>query len=254
MNERLSKIVTELVGAISKVLVDNQVTRQEYRNGVHYIDKTAAEGEIMLICDTFLEHLVIKGEDSRGQNSSQAVQGPFFIADVPWVDGKLEVSPEDNGEPLLIKGSVSAPDGTPVTDATVHVWHSTPDGAYTGFHRGMTPERYRGRLKTDASGKFEVLTTLPVPYSIPDKGPVGTLLAMMDRHPWRPAHVHFKVLKGGFTEFTTQAYFEGGEWVDDDVAGGVVDDLIFPIPLEGDKRILKVDFVLDPAKDAAAVE
>jgi protocatechuate 3,4-dioxygenase beta subunit len=39
---------------------------------------------------------------------------------------------------------------------------------------------------------------LPVGYQIPHKGPVGAMLKAMDRHSWRPAHVHFKVRADGF--------------------------------------------------------
>ena len=248
MNERLTKIVQDLIAAAGKVLAENNVTREEYRQGVHYLAKVQAEKELPLLIDVFLEHLVIKAEDHRGHNSAQAIEGPYFIEEVPWVERALKMAPEDKGEPFIVRGNVKAPDGAPVKDATVFLWHSTPDGAYGGIHDGIPAELYRGRLKTGADGKFEIATTLPVPYTIPDKGPVGALITMMGHHTWRPAHVHFKVRKDGFREFTTQAYFEGGEYVDDDVAGGIVDALIFPIQQEGKNKVLNVDFVLDPRK------
>jgi chlorocatechol 1,2-dioxygenase len=254
MNARVTKVVQDLIAATGKVLADNNVTREEYRQGIRYLAKIQAEKEIPLLTDVFLEHLVIKAEDKRGDNSPQAIEGPYFIEDIPSVKGALKVSPEDKGEPLVVRGSVSAPDGKPVKDATVFVWHSTPDGAYSGFHKGIPKDFYRGKLTTGSDGKFEITTTLPVPYTIPDKGPVGALIAMMGHHTWRPAHVHFKVRKEGFREFTTQAYFEGGKWIDDDVAGGIVDALIFPIGQEGGNKILKVDFILNSVKNVEAAE
>src|SRR3546814_16138534 len=75
---------------------------------------------------------------------------------------------------------------------------------------------YRGKLVTDSQGNYRVRTTMPVPYQIPYEGPTGRLLGHLGSHTWRPAHVHFKVRKDGFEPLTTQYYFEGGKWVDDD--------------------------------------
>jgi chlorocatechol 1,2-dioxygenase len=245
---RLAKIVDELAEAVADVLARNGVDRVQYREGVQYLAKIQAEKEIPLLVDLFVEHLVVKAEDKRGRNSSQAIQGPYFLEDVPWVEGELKVMPEDSGEPLLIRGKITDPEGVPISDATAFVWHSSPDGAYSGFHKGMASEFYRGRVATNADGIFEVLTTMPVPYTIPDKGPVGGLLTMMGRHCWRPAHIHFKLRADGYKELTTQTYFEGGKWVDDDCAGGIVDDLIFAPAIEDGRKVLSVDFKLDNAR------
>src|SRR3546814_4055060 len=69
---------------------------------------------------------------------------------------------------------------------------------------------------------------MPVPYQIPYEGPTGRRLGHLGSHTWRPAHVHFKVRKDGFEPLTTQYYFEGGKWVDDDCCHGVTPDLITP--------------------------
>lgn len=251
MNNRIDKIVDDVANAIASALAENNVTRGEYRHAINYLGKVAEAKEIGLFFDVFLEHLVIKNQDRTGRNSAQAIQGPYFLEDIPWVDGKLKVMAEDNGEPLQIRATVKDPDGRAVPDATVFIWHSTPDGAYSKFHRDLPADLYRGRVKTDSDGRFEVETTMPVPYSIPNKGPTGALLEMMGRHTMRPAHVHFKIRKEGFAEHTTQAYFEGGEWVDNDVAGGIVDALIFKLDEVDGIKALKIDFVLEPAQELA---
>jgi chlorocatechol 1,2-dioxygenase len=247
---RLATIIDELAQAIAAVLARNGVDRVQYREAIQYLAKIQAEKEIPLLLDLHIEHLVVKAEDKVGQNSSQAIQGPYFIEDIPWVENALKVIPEDNGEPLLVRGRIAAPDGKPIAGATAFIWHSTPDGAYSGFHKGMAPDLYRGRIKADANGQFEVLTTMPVPYTIPNKGPVGGLLAMMNRHSWRPAHIHFKLRANDYKDLTTQAYFEGGKWVDDDCAGGIVDTLVFAPQIENGRKVLSIDFTLDTLKAA----
>jgi protocatechuate 3,4-dioxygenase beta subunit len=61
------------------------------------------------------------------------------------------------------------------------------------FHNNIPRDFDRGKLRTDDAGRYQVRTTVPVAYQIPRKGPVGAMLEAMDRHSWRPAHVHFKV-------------------------------------------------------------
>ncbi len=47
---------------------------------------------------------------------------------------------------------------------------------------------------------------------------------------------------------TTQLYFRGGEYVDDDVATATKPELILdPVPGGGGKDYVSYDFVLDPA-------
>ena len=38
---------------------------------------------------------------------------------------------------------------------------------------------------------------LPKPYTVPTNGPVGRYLEAVGQHPWRPAHIHFKVTAPG---------------------------------------------------------
>src|SRR5690606_30408415 len=97
------------------------------------------------------------------------------------------------------------------------------------------------------SGEFCIRTTVPAPYMIPHEGPSGRLLEYMGRHPWRPAHVHFKVRADGFQEHTTQSYFVGGEWLDSDCVEGVRPALIHQLNKSEDGKVLEKDFILDPA-------
>lgn len=45
-------------------------------------------------------------------------------------------------------------------------------------------------FETDSEGKYSTIALKPTPYPIPFDGPAGNLLQMMDRHPYRPAHIH----------------------------------------------------------------
>src|SRR3546814_4518656 len=84
-------------------------------------------------------------------------------------------------------GRVTGMDGRPLARATINVWHSTPEGRYSGIHDGIPPHYYRGKIITDADGRYNVRSIMPIPYQIPNEGPTGALLTAMGRHPWRPA-------------------------------------------------------------------
>ena len=51
----------------------------------------------------------------------------------------------------------------------------------------------RGKFRTGEDGRYGYYCLRPTPYPVPDDGPAGELLGLMDRHPYRPAHIHILV-------------------------------------------------------------
>lgn len=47
----------------------------------------------------------------------------------------------------------------------------------------------------------------------------------MGRHPWRPAHIHFKVSADGHQDLKTELYPDDDEYIDGDAVFGVRDAL-----------------------------
>ncbi len=64
----------------------------------------------------------------------------------------------------------------------------------------------RGRFKTDAQGRFALRSVRPAGYPVPTDGPCGDLLRAQQRHPNRPAHLHFMVSKPGHKVLISQVY------------------------------------------------
>jgi hydroxyquinol 1,2-dioxygenase len=56
----------------------------------------------------------------------------------------------------------------------------------------------------------------PVPYRIPDDGPVGRMLAATGRHSWRPAHIHIIVRADGYETLTTHIFDSASNYLDSD--------------------------------------
>ena len=106
----------------------------------------------------------------------------------------------------------------------------------------------RGRFQTDAQGRYSFYCLRPAPYPIPDDGPAGRFLAMLDRHPFRPAHIHFIVTAPGHRALTTQVFDSRDQYITNDSVFAVKDELVIHFkPREGDKQAkwaLEYDFVL----------
>ena len=73
---------------------------------------------------------------------------------------------------------------------------------------------------------FRFRSIRPSGYPIPTTGPVGDLLAALDRHPFRPAHVHAMVYKPGYKTITSQIYSHDDPMLDTDAQFGVTGPLI----------------------------
>ncbi|RYP46932.1 hypothetical protein DL769_011356 [Monosporascus sp. CRB-8-3] len=82
----------------------------------------------------------------------------------------------------------------------------------------------RGRFRTDARGRYALVCLRPTAYPVPADGPAGRLLRLLDRHPWRPGHVHFVVAAPGHRPLTTQVF--------DADDGRCADDAVFAVKEE----------------------
>jgi len=65
-----------------------------------------------------------------------------------------------------------------------------------------------------------------VSYPIPDDGPVGQMLALLGRHPWRPAHTHFMLTALGYRRVVTHTFAVGDGYLTSDTVFGVKASLL----------------------------
>jgi len=254
MNERVQEVASAVIDAVRGALSDKQVTLDEYRAAVNYVNKIAQSGELPLFSDVYFNVTIVENENAQHEGTRSDLEGPYYLPDAPFVEDEIKTMDEFEGEPMLIQGQVKSVDGQPIADAVLDIWQSTPDGKYSGIHDNIPVEYYRGKVRTDGEGRYSVRSTTPVPYEIPNQGPTGEFLKMMGSHTWRPAHIHFKATAGGYHPITLQAYFEGGEWTDDDCCSGKCNQgqNIIPEKYEDGVRIMHVDLVMDAATEQAA--
>ncbi len=125
------------------------------------------------------------------------IEGPYYLPGAPFRD--RVVPPGASGRPLVLMGRVIAADCvTPLSGAVVDLWQTDAAGKYD-FSGEF---RWRGRVRTDADGRYRIETVIP-----------GRYRAGLS---YRPSHIHLKVSHPGGRTLITQVYFEDDPHLRDD--------------------------------------
>ncbi len=123
--------------------------------------------------------------------TESTVLGPFYVPGSPLREyGESMVREEGAGVPAWVYGRVLDVAGAPIAGAELDVWQNGADMLYAVQRPEAEEDHLRGRFLTRDDGSYAFVAVRPVPYPIPDDGPVGRMLAATGRHPWRPAHIH----------------------------------------------------------------
>lgn len=163
-------------------------------------DDRRNEGQ--LLCDILgLESLIDEityklADEAADEPTATAILGPFWRKDAPLKEmGDTIVSGiDEEGHRTWMHGVVTDfKTGEPVEGAVLDVWHTAPNGLYEQQDPDQPDMNLRGRFTTGKDGTYNFYCLRPVPYPIPYDGPAGKILQALDRHPYRPAHIHFIV-------------------------------------------------------------
>ncbi|MDO5512516.1 catechol 1,2-dioxygenase [Corynebacterium sp.] len=249
--ERANAIYTDLLAAIAEVAHKHQVTYDEYRVLKNWMIQVGEYGEWPLWLDVFVEHEIEEINYNRNDytGTKGSIEGPYYVPNSPELPWKAEMPMREQdkaAKSLIFKGQVTDVEGNGLGGATVELWHADEEGLYAQFAPGIPEWNLRGTIRTNDNGEFEITTLFPAPYQIPADGPTGWFIDSYGGHPWRPAHLHLMVKQPGYREITTQLYFEGGEWVENDVATAVKPELMLnPQPNAEGTQEVTYNFALD---------
>lgn len=189
-----------------------------------------------------------------------AILGPFYRSNAPILPASSSIVAPSNRLAYLsstthLSGRVLTASGGPIRSAILDIWHTAPNGMYEQQDALQPDMDLRGRFTTDGDGAYSLYCLRPVAYPIPDDGPPGLLLRSLDRHPFRPAHIHVIVSAPGFRTLTTQLFDGQDRWLSDDAVFAVKEELVVKFqPREGDEDArwtVAFDFVLMDDADAA---
>jgi hydroxyquinol 1,2-dioxygenase len=230
---RLKEILTSLVRHLHGFVKETRLTEAEWLQGIEFLTATghktdAKRQEFILLSDTLgVSMLTVAQNHAQPPGTTEAtVFGPFHLENAPAYLQGADIANGAPGEPLFVDATVRGPEGEVVRDAVVDVWQADEDGYYDVQIPGLDQARARGVLRTDAEGRLRFRTILPVAYPVPTDGPVGQMLVASGRHPWRPAHVHFRIQAPGYKTLITHVFRAGDPYLDSDVVFGVRASLV----------------------------
>jgi hydroxyquinol 1,2-dioxygenase len=205
----------------------------EWMAGIGFLTRTGqmcseTRQEFILLSDVLGVSMMVDAINHQfpPEATETTVFGPFYVPPPSFSSG-ADIRGPLEGAPLFISGIVRDGTGAPLADATIDIWHSDADGFYDVQQQETQPVlAARGRFRSDKDGGFCLWTVRPTSYPIPDDGPVGDLLRLQGRHPYRPEHVHFMVTAPGFHKLVTHLFAAGDPYLESDVVFGVKPSLI----------------------------
>jgi hydroxyquinol 1,2-dioxygenase len=262
---RLRQVSEALVRHLHAFVREVEPTTDEWMTAIQFLTRTGqicspTRQEFILLSDTLGVSMLVDAINHRFSEgvTETTVLGPFYVERPPERSLGADIADGVDGEPLLVEGSVRTTAGAPVAGAIVDTWHSDQDGYYD-VQRGEELS-LRARFRTDDEGRFWFWSIVPASYPIANDGPVGEMLHAQGRHPYRPAHVHFKIAAPGFEELGTHVFVAGDRYLDSDAVFGVKQSLIrdldrlpaseAPAGRNGSFARMRYDFVLAEAREA----
>jgi protocatechuate 3,4-dioxygenase beta subunit len=264
---RLRRIMIGLVRHLHAFVKDVELTEAEWFQAIRFLTETGQmcsdkRQEFILLSDTLGVSMVVDLINHRkpGGATESTVFGPFYRDGAPEFPPGGNIAPHDTGMPAFVTGRVLDLDGRPIDGALLDVWQADSSGHYDSQYAGADDLHLRGKFRTGADGRFLIRTVRPVHYPIPTDGPVGRMLQATNRHPWRPAHIHFVVSARGYDPVTTHIFDDSDEYLQSDTVFAVKESLICRFEIhdaldEASKRFgtappfctTSFDFVLKPA-------
>jgi hydroxyquinol 1,2-dioxygenase len=230
---RAREVMTCLVQHLHAFAREVKLTESEWAEGIRFLTDCGRmcsdrRQEFVLLSDTLGLSMLVTALNHRKPKgcTESTVFGPFHVEGAPHYEHGSDVGHGARGEPCYVRGRVRALDGTPIAGAEVQVWQSDADGSYDVQDAGAAEHRARGILSTGADGSFHFKSIVAGPHPIPHDGPVGRMLRMLGRHPWRPAHLHFMITAAGYQRLVTHVFRKGDQYLDSDAVFGVRSSLV----------------------------
>jgi hydroxyquinol 1,2-dioxygenase len=262
---RLKEIVSSLTRHLHAFAREVQLTEEEWMTGIQFLTEVGQmcndkRQEFILLSDTLGLSMLVTAQNNRklAGCTESTVFGPFHVEHSPEHALGDDIANGAKGEPCFVRGTVKSIDGKPVPNARLEVWQADEDGFYDVQYMDLEQARARATLHAGPKGEYHFRSIVASSYPIPHDGPVGKMLKALGRHPWRPAHLHFRITAEGYETLITHVFRSGDKYLDSDAVFGVRQSLVAdwarhepgqapdgtmsPVPF----YTLDFDFVLNP--------
>jgi hydroxyquinol 1,2-dioxygenase len=251
-DERLREIVVGLARHLHAFVTEVGLTQDEWEAGISILTETGH------ITDERRQEFIL-WSDALGV--SMIVLGPFYVPGAPVRAYGDDLAEEPAGKSAWVYGRVLDVEGRPIAGAELDVWQNGENRLYAVQDPNAPEEHLRGRFTTREDGTYAFIAVRPVPYTIPDDGPVGRMLTATGRHPWRPAHIHMIVRAAGYRSVATHIFDAASAYLDSDAVFAVKPSLLRefvqrsakdperPAAVSGDWYSVENNIVLAPSDD-----
>ena len=251
---RVRELMSALVEHLHAFARNVNLTPAEWNTAIGFLTDTGKicderRNEFVLLSDTLgistlVDLIATRRKDPAATESS--LLGPFYRKSAPEMPLGASIARGIEGPPLEIRGSVRCAAGKPIANAKLDVWTAAPSGLYDLQLPEAEGMNMRGVFRTDADGRFHFRSVKPASYPVPSDGPVGAMLHALGQHPFRPAHIHFKISADGYERLTTALYIAGDEYLESDAVFGSRESLVVGYEHSGNVDSINFDFVLAP--------
>jgi protocatechuate 3,4-dioxygenase beta subunit len=254
-NKRLKFVIEETVKSLHDLVRRTELTFEEWNQAIEFLTRTgqtctSLRQEFILLSDVLGVSMLVDAVNHREREGATETTGlgPFYVGEHRVTPHGANISEGIDGEPMFVQSRVTDLAGKPLVGAEIDVWHADDDGFYDSQKADYAAHgpSLRARFVTDADGGFSFRTILPCSYPIPTDGPVGDLITATQRHPMRPAHVHFLVKAEGYEPLITHVFLDGDEYLRSDVVFGVKDELIARVEPRSEQVLPNGDRVSGP--------
>jgi hydroxyquinol 1,2-dioxygenase len=231
---RFKEVMTSLITHLHAFVRDVRLTEAEWMAAIQFLTRTGQtctdrRQEFILLSDTLGVSILVITINHPAEDGSieSTVMGPFYWEGAPEMPLGANLAEGVKGEPTFYSGRVlDARTGQPVADAMLDIWSGDGEGTYDMQMPEDPGMKARGRIRTDAEGRYWFRSIRPTFYPVPTDGPVGQMLEKMGRHPNRPGHIHMIVSAEGHHPVTTHLFVANSPYLDSDAVFGVKDSLI----------------------------
>jgi len=230
---RLKQVMTGLITHLHAFIREVELTQEEWALAVEFLTRTGQmcdekRQEFILLSDITGVTMLVDAINHRMPDGAteSTIFGPFYREGAQELPMGATISQDGRGEPVVVTGRVLSTQGTPIPGALLDVWETDENGLYEQQDPEQPDMNLRGKFRTDSEGRYCFTGIKPVSYAIPDDGPVGQLLQALERHPFRPAHIHLLISADGFAPLTTHLFVKGDPYLDSDAVFGTKDSLI----------------------------
>jgi hydroxyquinol 1,2-dioxygenase len=268
---RFRRVMTSLIAHLHDFVRDVQLTEAEWMTAIGFLTDvgrtcTDKRQEFILLSDTLgVSILVITLNHPADEGSAEStVMGPFYWHGAPELPRGSNLAVDVKGEPAFYSGRVLGIDGRPLENALLDIWSRNGEGNYDMQIPEEQGMKARGRIRTDAQGRYWFRSIRPTFYPVPTDGPVGRMLRKMGRHTFRPGHIHMIVSAPGHLPVTTHLFVANSPYLDSDAVFGMKESLIAEFkrhpagpgpdgaPVDTPYYTVNYDFCLRPAPVAAS--